>query len=69
MTYNEVLHAIKKVTRREILVKENSKKEEETRFYNQVRISITQGKVSVEPMLNKLAPDIKPWTVEEFLEK
>ena len=34
-----------------------------------MRLSITQGKVSVEPMLNKLAPDIKPWTVEEFLEK
>ena len=33
-----------------------------------MRLSITQGMVSVEPMLNKLASEIRPWTVEEFLE-
>ena len=76
MSYNEVVGAIEKVTKRKMLVKENSEDElkklieevEGARFYNQVRLSIAQGKVQVEPTLNRLAPDVKPWTVEKFLE-
>ena len=76
MSYNEVISAIEKVTQRKMLVKRNSEEELKTlikevegaRFYNQVRLSIAQGKAQVKPTLNKLAPDIKPWTVEEFLE-
>ena len=77
MSYNEVIDAIEKVTTRKMLVKSNS--EEELKklikekngavFYNQVRLSIAQGKLPVEPTLNKLAPEVRPWTVEEFLEK
>lgn len=77
MSYNEVIDAIEKVTKRKMLVKSNS--EEELKklikenngavFYNQVRLSIAQGKILVEPTLNKLAPEVRPWTVEEFLEK
>ena len=76
MSYNEVVSAIEKVTKRKMLVKRNSEEElkklieevEGARFYNQVRLSIAQGKVVVKPTLNKLAPDVKPWTVEKFLE-
>lgn len=77
MSYSEVIDAIEKVTNRKMLVKNNS--EEELKklikgdkgavFYNQVRLSIAQGKMPVEPTLNKLAPKVRPWTVEEFLEK
>ena len=75
-SYNEVVGAIEKVTKRKMLVKENSETElkklieevEGARFFNQVRLSIAQGKVQIEPTLNKLAPDVKPWTVEKFLE-
>ena len=77
MSYREVVSAIEKVTKRKMLVKENSeemlkeiiKEDAKTRFFNQVRLSIAQGKVEVQPKLNKLAPDIQPWTVEEFLEE
>ena len=77
MSYNEVVRAIEKVTKRKMLVKENTeeelkkliKEDEGARFYNQTRLSITQGKVEVQPTLNKLAPNITPWTVEEFLEE
>lgn len=76
-SYNEVIGAIEKVTRRKMLVKHNSREElkkmimedEGARFYNQVRLSIAQGEAFVEPTLNKLALDIKPWTVEEYLER
>lgn len=34
-----------------------------------MRLSIAQGGVPVEPTLNKLAPEIKPWTVEQYLER
>ena len=76
MRYNEVIGAIEKVTGRKMLVKENSeeelkkmiKEDEGAAFYNQVRLSIARGGMQVEPTLNKLAPDVKPWTVEEFLE-
>ena len=76
MSYNEVVSAIEKVTKRKMLVNQNSETElkklitevEGARFYNQVRLSIAQGKVQVNPTMNKLAPDVKPWTVEKFLE-
>ena len=75
-SYNEVISAIEKVTKRKMLVKKNSEDElkklikevEGARFYNQVRLSVAQGKVQVRPTLNELAPDIEPWTVEKFLE-
>ncbi|KAF6220518.1 hypothetical protein HO133_002951 [Letharia lupina] len=77
MSYNEVVGVMEKVTGRKILVKESNKEElkemiredEGARFYNQARLSIAQGDAKVEPTLNKLAPDVKPWTVEEYLEK
>lgn len=77
MSYNEVIDAIEKVTKRKMLVKNNSevelkkliKEDKGAVFYNQVRLSIAQGKMPVEPTLNKLAPEVRPWTVEEFLEK
>lgn len=77
MSYNEVVGAIEKVTKRKMLVKHNTeeelakmiKEDEGARFYNQVRLSIAQGEAPVEPTLNKLAPDVKPWTVEEYLER
>ena len=76
MSYREVVSAVEKVTKKKMSVKENSaeklkkmiKEDAKTRFYNQVRLSIPQGKVEVQPTLNKLAPDIKPWTVDDFLE-
>ena len=76
MSYNEVVSAIEKVTKRKMLVQENSEEElkkliedvEGARFYNQVRLSIVRGTMEVKPTLNKLAPNIKPWTVEKFLE-
>ena len=81
MSYNEVVGAIEKVTNRKMLVKHNTEEELEkmiqkdewakfgANFYNQVRLSIAQGEALVEPTLNKLAPDVKPWTFEEYLEK
>ena len=77
MSYNEVVGVIEKVTGRKILVKESNKEElkemiredEGARFYNQARLSIAQGDAKVEPTLNKLAPDVKPWIIEEYLEK
>ena len=77
MSYNEVVGAIEKVTKRKMLVKHNTEEELEkmieedagARFYNQVRLSIAQGEAPVQPTLNKLAPDVKPWTVEEYLER
>ena len=76
MSYSEVIGAIEKVTGRKMLVKENSEEELKemiqedggAAFYNQVRLSIAQGGIQVEPTLNKLVPDVQPWTVEEFLE-
>ena len=77
MSYKDVVAAIEKVTKRKMLVKENTeeelkkliKEDEGAVFYNQIRLSIAQGKVQVEPTLNKLAPEVKPWTVEEFLDR
>lgn len=77
MSYNEVVGVIEKVTGRKILVKESNKEklkemireDEGARFYNQAWLSIAQCDAKVEPTLNKLAPDVKPWTVEEYLEK
>ena len=77
MSYNEVVAAIEKVTQRKMLVKKNTEeelktmiqKDEGSRFYNQVRLSIAQGKMRVAPTLNKLAPQVRPWTVEEFVEE
>ena len=77
MSYNEVISAIEMVTKRKMLVKYNTEEElekmiredERARFYNQVRLSIVQGEASVEPTLNKLAPDVKPWSVEDYLER
>lgn len=77
MSYNEVVGAIEKITQRKMLVKENSEEELQkmisegigSKFYNQVRLSMAQGKAHVEPTLNKLAPDVKPWTVDQFVDK
>lgn len=77
MSYNEVVTAIEKVTRRKMLRKETPEEElkkmiredEGAKFYNQVRLSIAQVGAPVEPTLNKLAPEIKPWTVEQYLER
>lgn len=78
MSYNEVVGAIEKVTKRKMLVKHNTEEEleemiredERARLYNQVRLSIAQGEAPpVEPTLNKLAPDVKPWSVEKYLER
>ena len=60
-----------------MLVKENTEEDvkkmiqevEGARFYNQVRLSIAQGEGVVESTLNKKAPHIKPWIVEEYLER
>ena len=74
-----MVSAVEKVTRRKMLVKENTEEEltkligategVEAKFYIQVKLSIAQGKFRVEPTLNKVVPDVKPWTVEEFLER
>ena len=77
MSYNEVNDVIEKVTRRKMLAKENSeedlkkmiKEDKGAMFYNQVRLSIARGTCKVEPTLNELAPEVKPWTLEEFLER
>ncbi|CAD6581394.1 MAG: hypothetical protein ASARMPRED_000600 [Alectoria sarmentosa] len=77
MSYKEVVSAIEKVTKRKMLVKEQSERElkkmiredEGAKFYSQVRLSIAQGGAPVEPTFNKLAPEIKPWTVEQYLER
>ncbi|CAF9911788.1 hypothetical protein IMSHALPRED_010575 [Imshaugia aleurites] len=65
------------VTKKKMLVKENTEEDvkkmiqevEGARFYNQVRLSIAQGEGVVESTLNKKAPHIKPWIVEEYLER
>lgn len=41
------------------------REDERARCYNQVRLSIAQSEAPVEPILNKLAPYMKPWSVEE----
>lgn len=77
MSYNEVIGAIEKVTKRKMLVKHNSeedlkkmiREDEGARFYNQVRLSIAQGEAAVEPTLNKVVPDVKPCTTEEYLDR
>lgn len=45
------------------------REDEGARSYNQIRLGSAQGKLAVEPTLNKLAPDVKPWKIDEYLER
>ena len=75
-TYNEVVAAIEKVTKRKLLVKQNTTTEldemilenESSRFYNQIRRKLAVGEGVVPPILNQLFPNIKPWTIDQYLE-
>lgn len=77
MSYNEVVKAIEKVRGRKMLVRYNSEADlekmiqemEGARFYNQVRLGIARGEWTVPSTLNKLFPNIKPWTVEDYLQR
>ncbi|KAF4550606.1 NmrA-like protein 1 [Elsinoe fawcettii] len=71
-SFNELVYLLEKAQGRKFLVKHNSvremedqiRKDESTRFYNQVRIRIAQGGFEVPGTLNRLVPDIKPTTAE-----
>ena len=75
-TYNEIVAAVERVTKRKLLVKRNTTSELDkmiqedgsTRFYNQVRRKLAVGEGVVPPTLNALFPSIMPWTVDQYLE-
>ena len=77
MSYNEIVQAIEKITGRKMLVRYNSEAELQkmiddvpsSRFYNQARIGLAKGTGTVKPTLNEKFPDIKPWSVEQYLER
>ncbi|KAF2148478.1 NAD-P-binding protein [Myriangium duriaei CBS 260.36] len=73
----ELVNIAEKVQGRRFLIKENSPAAmrefantmPEKRFYNQVRIKLTEGWGMVPDTLNKEFPEIKPVTAEEYVEK
>ncbi|KAF2718789.1 NAD(P)-binding protein [Polychaeton citri CBS 116435] len=75
-TFREIVSVLEKVQGRKFLIRENSVEEMEkmieadptTTFYNQTRINLSQDWGLVPDNLNKLFPDIKPITMEEFVE-
>jgi len=76
MTWSEAVTIVERVQGRKFLVKENSADELKAgcedagkRFYNQVRLSLTNGWDVGEHSLNSMFPGIKPVTVESFVEK
>ncbi len=77
VSLNEVVKLAEKVTKRKFLIKHNSLAElaeminadPGTCFYNQIRLAIAEGKVTVKPTLNEKCPHLKPWHMEEWLEK
>ncbi|KAG8630806.1 hypothetical protein KVT40_002425 [Elsinoe batatas] len=76
-SFNELVALLEKAQGRKFLVRHNSvaemqeqiRRDESTRFYNQVRIVIAEGKFEVPDTLNKAFPDIKPMTAEEYIER
>ncbi|KAG9952750.1 hypothetical protein KCU85_g1963, partial [Aureobasidium melanogenum] len=76
-TYREALAIAEKVQRRKFLVREDSvsmmqmqiERVPETKFYNQVRLALTNGWGLVNDDLNKAFPTIKPTSLEEFVLK
>ena len=76
-TYNELVGKIERATNRKMLVRYNSEEElermakesERGRFYNQVRFSLAKGEGVVPSTLNELCPEVKPWSVEQYLER
>lgn len=77
LTFNEVVILAEKVTKRKFLVKYNTvdqlkemaDADPSARFYNQVRVMIAEGRAEVKPVLNGLCPEVRPWRLEDWLEK
>lgn len=78
LTYNEALKNAEEVQGRKFLVKYKTIEEMEEmaktedrliKFSNQVFVAIAKGHAVVPPTLNKLYPEVKPWTLKPWLEK
>ncbi|KAI9870393.1 MAG: hypothetical protein M1830_004300 [Pleopsidium flavum] len=77
MSFNELVKLAEKVTKRKFLIKHNSltdltemiNADPGKRFYNQVRLAIAKGKLTMKPTLNEKFPQVEPWHMEEWLEK
>lgn len=75
--WREIVGFLEKVQGRKFLVKENSvgdmervaREVEGKKFYNQVRVVLTRGDSVVGDELNRAFPEVKPVTIEEFVEK
>ncbi|CAD0101319.1 unnamed protein product [Aureobasidium mustum] len=76
-TYRGAVAVAEKVQQRKFLVREDSvstiqkqiEEVPEMKFYNQVRLALTDGWGLVNDELNKAFPTIKPTSLEEFVMK
>ena len=76
-SYNDVIKLIEKVRGGEKMLTTTNSIEDmermaevpEKRFYEQCRIVIAKGHFLMKPTLNELCPNVKPVTIEEYLQK
>jgi uncharacterized protein YbjT (DUF2867 family) len=79
ISFNEIPNLVKKVTGRELEIKRISAKDSEaviagetdffTKFYYQLLLAIAQGRMDFDATVNQRLPEIRPVTVEEYLQK